>query len=69
MQFVVDDDPNFKMMYVNIFLSNRTFFKRVVAALKYIFGYKCQYGHFDERLVSVEEAKNLRNFLNKYIGK
>ena len=34
-------------IYTSVFLSEQPFWKRVVKGVRYIFGYKCKYGHFD----------------------
>lgn len=49
---------------ITIHLVNDGFFKRLCKGIKYIFGYKCQYGHFDEFLLKDEDRKKLVDFLN-----
>jgi hypothetical protein len=68
MFFTIDDDTDLECMYVNTFLAEHGFFLRVINAIKYIFGYKCKFGHFEETVVSISEAKKLRDFLNEFIG-
>ena len=55
-------------LYMTTFLATRPFFTRLKNAIKYIFGYKCVYGHFDETIIYVEEAKKLVSFLNEFIS-
>ena len=42
--FTYNKDDN--ELYTSIFLDNYWFLKRVWLGIKYIFGYKCKYGHF-----------------------
>ena len=57
LKFQVWDDGD---TYVHVFLRPEPFFKRVVNGIKYIFGYQCQYGHFDEFVLNPED-------INKFI--
>ena len=41
------------------------FWKRCWIAIKYIFGYKCKYGHFDTFMLRHEDAKRLKNLVDK----
>ena len=52
------------MLFIDYFLSNCPWYKRVWIGLKYIFGCKSKYGQFGETLVHVAEAKRLAAFLN-----
>lgn len=55
-----------EFVYVYTLLTNQdNFFKRVWIAIKYIFGYKCRYGHFDEILLSRDSVDKLCKFLKK----
>lgn len=54
-------------LYLTTFLSANPFLTRVKNAIRYIFGYKCLYGHFDETIIDVREAKKLVEFLNEFI--
>jgi len=42
------DEPE---VYISMFLQEYGFFSRLRMGLRYIFGYKCKYGHFDEVVV------------------
>lgn len=44
-----------------------SFFKRCWAAIKYVFGYESQYGHFDCFGLDKTEALKLQKFLKEYI--
>lgn len=59
-----DDEDN--SVYSTVFLNQyHGFFKRVWVALKYIFGYKCRYGHFDCFIMRPEDAYRLKTILDK----
>jgi hypothetical protein len=38
------------------------FWRRFVAGMKYIFGYKCRYGQWDEFIFKPEHSEQLREF-------
>ena len=42
--------------------------KRIWYGIKYIFGYKCRYGHFDEFIFNPDDYIRLRNFLDEQIN-
>ena len=54
------------LIYMHIFLTDYdNLFVRIWKAIKYIFGYKCKYGHWDEFLLSKKEAGELIEMLNQ----
>lgn len=65
-QLIVLGDEDF--VYLHIHLDKRSFWKRLVAGVKYIFGYYCQYGHWDEILLNKEAADRFGNLLVNYAG-
>ena len=40
------------------------FLKRVWSAIKYIFGYRSKYGHFDEFIFNKEDSDKLQKIVN-----
>jgi hypothetical protein len=42
------------------------FWKRVWLGVRYIFGYRSRYGHFDEILISGSDASEIVAFFNKH---
>lgn len=61
-----DDDCGGEV-YATIHLTpERNIFKRIWKAIKYIFGYRSQYGHFDEFIFNPEDAYKLEKIL-KYL--
>lgn len=57
-----EDEPE---VYVIVFLSNYNFFERLWKGIKYIFGYKCRYGHFGETILNKEAQKQIVQFLTE----
>ena len=56
-------------IYVSVQLSAwKAWYKRVWPSIKYIFGYKCKYGHWDCTTMSPEEAKKLHEFLSRRVA-
>ena len=63
-----DDEDLGRMVYVEIHLMPLRWYERLWQGLKYIFGYKCCYGDFEEMILSPKHARqvyNLYRFLNK----
>ena len=51
-------------LYVTIHLiTHKNFFKRLFHGLKYAFGYKSNFGDWDEFLFKSEDEKKLRDYL------
>lgn len=59
------DDEEPKMLYGYVFLSENSFLKRIWNSIKYICGYKCRYGHFDEFIVDPKNAEKLISLLER----
>lgn len=61
-----DGDPE---CYLSIHLnSTRSFLDRLVGAFRYLFKLPCRYGHYDEMILNLEDARRLRGALNKFVG-
>lgn len=64
-----DDDKDLgRMVYVEIHLVPLAWYKRLWIGIKYIFGYKCCYGNFEEMILSPKHARqvyDLYRFLNR----
>jgi hypothetical protein len=56
--FVLQRFPDEEEVYLSIYLSRLRFHKRVLNAIKYIFGYKSMYGHFSE--ICLDQVSQLR---------
>jgi hypothetical protein len=59
-------DEEEKIIYVDIHLKKSPFWGRLKYGIKYIFGFQCRYGAFDEILLSKEHVENLKNAV-KYL--
>ena len=58
------DEPE---LYTSVFLGNYPgFFKRIWIAIKYVFGYKCKYGHWDCFLIKKDDTDRLIKLLEEY---
>ncbi len=53
----VDEEDS--QVYVSVFLSPLPLIERIGAAIKYIFGYKCRYGHWEEFVLGEEHREDL----------
>ena len=61
-----DDEKmeEFPIVYTHIHLNKKPFWKRLVYGIKYIFGYQCRYGAFDEFIFNPEDAERLQSVVN-----
>lgn len=53
-------------LYLTSFLPEFSFFKRIWTAIKYIFGFKCEFGHFGETMIKPENCIEMANLLHEY---
>lgn len=60
-------DPDEGDFYLEVHLSNNSFYQRIWQAIKHIFGYKCKYGCFDCWTLDENDAERLMNLLKKKI--
>ena len=69
-QFIIRtvDFDKYPEVYLSVFLYPYGFFKRLVYGIKYIFGYQCRYGAFDEFIFNPEDAHKLRKVYDYLIG-
>jgi len=65
MQFWMDDDDP-PTLYAHVFLSLDPWWQRIWNSVKYILGYKCRYGHFDEFLLNPEDCDKFIELLTRY---
>ena len=55
-------------LYIQIHLNQSNgFWKRLWHGIKYVFGYKCRFGAFDEILLDKNSAARLRNSLDEFV--
>ena len=75
LRFVFDtvslwDEAEKPQIYTEIYLDQyRNVFKRIWIAIKYIFGYKCRYGHWDCWCLNEKDAYRLKELCEEYIIK
>ena len=64
LSFVWDDEDN--SIYTEVYLSQyRNIVRRNWVAVKYVFGYRCRYGHWDCFELRPKDALRLEHLLNK----
>jgi len=64
LKFNIDDEDGY--IYASVFLNQwNSWYKRIWIALKYVFGYKCKYGHFDSFMLRLEDHDRFRLILKK----
>lgn len=62
-----NDEPD--CMYISLHLRELPFFRRLWFAIKYIFGYHCKYGHFEEFIWSPDQVREAQQQLDKFLSK
>lgn len=60
-----EEDPSEDRVYVHIYLYRASFWKRLVCAVKYLFGYRSKYGDYDEVIIDPTKAKQIITLLSK----
>lgn len=66
MIFIWFEDDDHKEVYLQVHLVNHdSFLKRLWTGIKYIFGYKSQYGAFDEIILSPDHIEGLKGVIKK----
>ena len=53
---------------MEVHLSSKGFWQRLVNGFKYIFGYKSKYGDFDEMIIKKEDVRKLEKIV-EYLKK
>lgn len=67
LKMVLDADPEYPELFTSIYLNDyRGFFKRLWVGIKYIFGYKCKYGHWDCFCLRQDDADRMIELIQKY---
>lgn len=51
-------------IYVLIHLSPKPFLERIIHATKYVFGYRCKYGDWDELILKEEDKQKIIKILS-----
>ena len=64
-RFTYDEED----MWVSVHLHQyRPLWKKIWTRIKYMFGYRSKYGHWDVCMISKKEAKELKKVLEQFIG-
>jgi len=66
LRFDLCKEKEYKEIYVSIFLDNGPWWERLWLGLKYIFGYKCRYGHFNCWTMNEEDAQRLKKMVEDF---
>jgi len=65
-RFVLDKED--KEIYLSVYLNQyRWWYQRVWVAIKYVFGYKCLYGHWDVTMFKEKDTLRLRDMCNNML--
>lgn len=62
------EDDNEGDVYMEVHLSSKGFWQRLVNGFKYIFGYRSKYGDFDEMIIKKEDVRKLEKIV-EYLKK
>lgn len=65
LRFWFDDDKDDPCIYASVFLGSCPWYERIWKSAKYVFGYKCRYGHFDEFLLRPEDCDRMIGLLER----
>ena len=66
--FGVEFDIEEKEVAIHLQLTQpRNFLRRLVIAVKYLFGYECRYGHWDVTLMNEEKFMDFYNIMTRYV--
>jgi hypothetical protein len=56
-------------LYLDIHLNKEySIIRRIIYAIKYIFGYQCKYGAFDEIIINKETAEQTKLFIEEFLN-
>lgn len=60
-------DRDYNFLYMHTYLNPWGFWRRLVQAVKHIFGYQCRFGCVEEFLLTDPEVEQLRDICNEYL--
>ena len=67
-QYFDDEKPEWQELYMDFHLVNSgNIFKNLWTGIRWAFGYKSNYGQFDEFIINPEEVKNMIAFLQEFV--
>ena len=56
-QIVLRYDKDDELLYMSVHLASKSFLQRIVHSFKYLFGYQCKFGAFEEVIIDHDRAK------------
>jgi hypothetical protein len=62
--FILSKFDSEEHVYLSVYLSRVGFFRRLIAATKYLFGYRSRYGEFAEICLDSDTRLRIQNFLD-----
>jgi len=57
-------DSEYKTVYMYVLLVRQGFFSRLKNGIRYILGYRCRYGHFDEVVITRDNFRPLEEVVD-----
>jgi hypothetical protein len=57
------EDNGETIIYASIYLWDYSFWKRLIMGIKYIFGYKCKYGQWEEFILTKNHIPSLEKMI------
>jgi len=68
LSYFPDEEHDFQVLYLQIHLTSwGNIFPRLWHAIRYVFGYHCCYGHWDEIIINKEKAAEIRDFIARFL--
>lgn len=69
--FQFDPDEGYNdFLYINVALNHYyPWYKRIWLGIKYMFGYECRFGHYDEIMLNREGVTRIRDRFNAVLKK
>ena len=65
-QFIINYFDDEDEVYLHIHLTPKGFFRRILHAIKYIFGYRSKYGDFDEIVLHNKQINEIMQELQAF---
>lgn len=62
---IIQDVGEFDTVVMSIHLVKKSFWRRIKVGIKYIFGYKCKYGSFDEVLLQPDDYSKMQKIVDE----
>jgi hypothetical protein len=64
---IIEKDPDCPEVYIYPHLTKRPLLQRLIYGIKYIFGYQCRYGAFEEMILNAESFSQLMSII-RYVA-